>query len=79
VQAKNTQGRIITPNFKDLKNGQYKSIFLWVKQARGMMARYIIKNRILRLEEIKDFSMAGYRYNAGMSTSYQWVFTRDKP
>lgn len=79
VQAKNIQGRIITPGFKDLKNGQYKSIFLWVKQARGMMARYIIKNRILRLEEIKDFSSAGYRYNAGMSTSYQWVFTRDQP
>lgn len=79
VQAKNIRGRIITPNFKDLKNGQYKSIFLWVKQARGMMARYIIKNRIFRLEEIKDFSMAGYRYNAGMSTSHQWIFTRDKP
>lgn len=79
VQAKNIQGRIITPSFKDLKNGQYKPIFLWVKQARGMMARYIIKNRILRLEEIKDFSMAGYRYNVGMSTSNQWVFTRDKP
>jgi cytoplasmic iron level regulating protein YaaA (DUF328/UPF0246 family) len=78
VRAKSLQARIITPNFKDLKNGHYKPIFLWVKQARGMMARFIIKNRLSQPEQLKDFDMNGYRYNEEMSTPQQWLFTRDK-
>ncbi|MEN8128625.1 MAG: peroxide stress protein YaaA [Pseudomonadota bacterium] len=71
-------GHIITPTFMDLKNGQYKPIFLWVKQARGMMARYIIENTLSDPEQIKEFDKKGYRYNAEMSTSTRWVFTRDE-
>lgn len=71
-------GHIITPTFMDLKNGRYKPIFLWVKQARGMMARYIIENNLSDPEKIKTFDRKGYRYNSEMSTQARWVFTRDK-
>lgn len=78
VKAKTLEARIITPNFRNLKNGRYKPIFLWVKQARGMMARYIIRNRLTHPEQLKSFAMNGYCYNEDMSTAQQWIFTRDK-
>ena len=78
IQIKNLQGKLITPVFRDLKNGQYKSIFLWVKQARGMMARYIIKHKLIDAETAKGFDTNGYAYNEALSTDTQWVFTRDK-
>jgi uncharacterized protein len=78
VKAKEISGKIITPSFQDFKNGQYKPVFLWVKQARGMMARYIVKNRLTNVEDAKGFNMNGYRYNEEMSHNTQWVFTRDK-
>ncbi len=78
IQRTNLQGNVITPTFKDLKNGQYKSIFLWVKQARGMMARYIIKHKITEAKDAKGFDMNGYEYNEALSTDGQWVFTRNK-
>ncbi len=78
VRAKEVNGQVITPAFKDLKNGQYKPIFLWVKQARGMMARYIIRNRLSSLEELKRFDKSGYHYNDELSSKTKWVFTRDK-
>lgn len=79
IKLKSIEAKVISPGFKDLKNGQYKPIFLWVKQARGMMARYIIKNRITDVEGIKGFDQKGYAYNEALSTETQWVFTRDKP
>lgn len=78
VKAKEIRGKIITPSFKDLKNGQYKPVFLWVKQARGMMARYIVRNRLTNVEDAKGFNMNGYHYNEEMSNGAHWVFTRDK-
>ena len=70
--------RIITPVFKDLKNGKYKIISFFAKQARGSMARHIIKNRITQPEDIKAFNEAGYGFNAKLSDAHQWVFTRDQ-
>lgn len=78
VEAKSLGARIITPHFKDLKNGRYKPIFPWVKQARGMMARYTVRNGITQPEQLKGFDMNGYRYNEDMSTARQWIFTRDR-
>jgi cytoplasmic iron level regulating protein YaaA (DUF328/UPF0246 family) len=78
VKAKEISGQFITPSFQDLKNGRYKPVFLWVKQARGMMARYIVKNRLTNVEDAKGFNMNGYCYNEEMSHDTQWVFIRDK-
>jgi uncharacterized protein len=68
---------IITPVFKDLKNGKYKIISFYAKKARGMMAAYIIENQITAVDDIKQFDVDGYGYNNAMSTATEWVFTRD--
>lgn len=77
VQAKALNARLISPEFKDLKNGQYKIISFYAKKARGLMTRYAIKNRIENPEDLKQFDLEGYAFNPSMSEGDQWVFTRD--
>ncbi|RMG24392.1 MAG: peroxide stress protein YaaA [Bacteroidetes bacterium] len=76
VNTKLISGRIITPVFKDERNGQLKTIFLFAKQARGHMADYAIRNRISQAEDLKGFDRMGYRYHESLSTPEKWVFTR---
>ncbi|MDO6445588.1 peroxide stress protein YaaA [Colwellia sp. 1_MG-2023] len=76
VKKKSLQADLITPAFKDWKNGQYKMISFFAKKARGLMARYIIENKVNSLEGLKGFSVAGYRYNEDLSKGNDWVFTR---
>jgi hypothetical protein len=76
VNSKKLEGKIVTPVFKDMKNGQLKVIFLWAKQARGMMTGYILRNRINDPEELKNFSDGGYRFTEKLSDESTWVFTR---
>lgn len=78
VNKKALNGEIITPVFKDQKNGQYKIISFYAKKARGLMAAYVIKNQINNVEDIKQFDTAGYRFEASMSKSKEWVFIRDE-
>ena len=78
VKPKLLNADIITPQFKDLKNGQYKMISFFAKKARGVMARYIIDNRITEPEALKSFSEAGYYYSDAQSQGDQWVFLRDE-
>lgn len=77
VNTKKLNGEIITPEFKDFKNGEYKMISFLAKKARGMMSAYIIKNKIDTPEEIKGFDIDGYGYNERLSEGNKWVFTRD--
>lgn len=77
VEAKKLKARIITPVFKDWKNGQYKIISFYAKKARGLMSRYIIEHKLAEPEAIKNFDSEGYRYNADMSKGDEWVFIRD--
>jgi len=76
VKKKSLKANIITPAFKDWKNGQYKMISFFAKKARGLMANYIIENQITELEELKSFNSAGYEYSAEFSKGNDWVFTR---
>lgn len=76
IQPKRLNARIITPVFKDEKNGKYKVISFFAKKARGMMTRFIIKKRITNPEKLKNFSDGGYRYNPQMSSDREWVFSR---
>ncbi len=69
---------IITPVFKDFSKGEYKTLMVYAKNARGAMTRYIIKNKISDVEQIKGFDYDGYMYNDRLSEGDQWVFTRDK-
>lgn len=76
VKKKQLNGTIITPSFKDWKNGQYKMISFFAKKARGLMARYIIQNQITNVEQLKDFDLAGYGYSEEFSKGNDIVFTR---
>ena len=76
INQNKLNGRIITPVFKDMKNGQLKVIFLWAKQARGMMTGYILRNGINNPEDLKGFTDGGYRYTENLSDESTWVFTR---
>jgi uncharacterized protein len=77
IKPKLLKAEIITPIFKDKKNGQYKIISFFAKKARGMMSAYIIQNRISDPEAIKQFDLAGYRFDAALSSERDWVFTRE--
>lgn len=79
VQAASVKADIITPVFKDLKNGKYKIISFYAKKARGLMAAYVIKNQITDAANVKKFKSEGYCYSAKLSNAKEWVFTRDEP
>ena len=70
------KANVITPHFKELKNGNYKIISFFAKKARGMMARFIIKNKIQEPSKILQFDYAGYQYNEQLSSPLNPVFTR---
>ncbi|MFZ9028081.1 MAG: peroxide stress protein YaaA [Crocinitomicaceae bacterium] len=76
VNAKKLKARVITPVFKEFKNGQYKVIMVFAKNARGAMARFIVQNNITDPEEIKLFNIGGYQFDSNLSTENEWVFTR---
>ena len=76
VKPKELNATIITPAFKEFKNGDYKMIGIYAKRARGLMSRYIIKNKLKNPEDIKDFDDEGYRFNSKLSKDNNWVFTR---
>lgn len=77
LQANKLNVRIITPIFKDWKNGQYKMISFYAKKARGLMTRYIIDHQINEPEKMQNFDSDGYRFSAGRSRGDDWVFIRD--
>ena len=67
---------MITPVFKDFKNGQYKTIMTFAKKARGLMVRYIIDNDSTTIEDLKGFDIDGYGFSQEFSTETELVFTR---
>ena len=79
VDKKALNAQIITPHFKDCKNGQYKVISFYAKKARGMMARYLIENKVTQLSLLKEFTVAGYYFSAEASVKeLEPVFLRDE-
>ncbi len=79
VKPKVLEGEIITPAFKELKNGEYKMIGVYAKKARGLLSRYIIQNQLSNIEDIKAFDVDGYKFNEKVSSGNNWVFTRKIP
>jgi len=78
VKKKQLNGMVITPTFKDCKNGQYKIISFFAKKARGLMARYIIENRVEDVEGLKAFDVDGYVFSEEQSSSTELVFLRNQ-
>jgi len=78
VKKKELKGQIITPVFKDQKNGQYKVISFYAKKARGLMARYIIERQVTTLDKLKEFDDAGYYFAESASSPTELTFYRDE-
>lgn len=76
VQPKALQAELVTPVFKDEKNGQFKIISFYAKKARGMMAAYIVRQGIDDAQQLKQFDSAGYHYSEEDSRGNEWVFKR---
>ena len=76
IQPKELKAKIITPAFKDFKNGEYKMIMTFAKLARGLMVRYIIDHKVEDIDGVKGFNYNGYAYDANLSTETELVFTR---
>jgi cytoplasmic iron level regulating protein YaaA (DUF328/UPF0246 family) len=76
VEAKALKVPVITPEFKDYKNGKLKIISFFAKKARGMMVRYIIDTNAETVEDLKGFNYDGYRFDANLSKGNHLVFTR---
>ena len=67
---------VVSPVFKDYKSGKYKIISFYAKKARGLMARWIIQNKVTDFEELINFDIDGYRYSKAESTISEPVFLR---
>ena len=76
VDAKQLDARIITPVFKDEKNGTFKIISFYAKKARGLMSAWIIRQQVNDPEALKDFDVAGYQFDPAASQGDTLVFTR---
>ena len=76
IDVKALKVPVITPEFKDYKNGKLKIISFFAKKARGMMVRYIIDTNAETIEDLKGFNYDGYQYDANLSKENQLVFTR---
>jgi len=68
--------KVITPAFKEFRDGSYRFITLYAKKARGLMCNYIIRNHLNHIEKLKRFDAAGYKFNESISSDNEWIFTR---
>ncbi|MFI8479826.1 peroxide stress protein YaaA [Pseudomonas sp. NPDC078700] len=78
VKLKALKARVINTEFRDEKNGDYKIISFYAKKARGLMARYVIKEKISDVQGLKDFAEQGYRYAPDRSKPDNLVFLREQ-
>jgi cytoplasmic iron level regulating protein YaaA (DUF328/UPF0246 family) len=77
IDKKKLKAEVVTPEFKDLKNGQYKMISFFAKKARGLMTRFIVENDIINVDNLQAFDSDGYNFNPRLSKPGNPVFTRD--
>ena len=79
IKRKILDARVVTPVFKEIKDGKLRTIAAFAKPARGMMASYIIKNRLEDADGIKEFNEGGYEFDKSLSTEAEFVFPRPQP
>ena len=76
IDRKVVKTDIYTANFKQLKNGEYKTIAIFSKKARGMMTRFIIDNNITDINDLKSFNYDDYMFHESLSKEREFIFTR---
>jgi len=79
VDRKALKAPVVSPVFKEEKDGRMKSLMYYAKRARGMMARWAVETRAARAEDLKDFDAGGYRFQPKLSEDGEWVFARPQP
>ncbi len=77
--TKALKAQVVSPRFLEIKGNSAKIVSFFAKKARGLMARYMIDQRIDRPDGLKDFNIAGYSFRADLSSDGDWVFTRPQP
>ena len=76
IDTKVLKATVVHIDFREFKNGQYKTIAIFSKLARGLMTRHIIQNNVQTLEDIKTFRAERYAFDANLSSENKLVFTR---
>jgi len=76
IHADELEATVITPSFKEFRDGIYRFVTIYAKKARGLMCNYIIQNKLERIEDLKSFDSEGYQYNQKISSDHEWLFTR---
>jgi cytoplasmic iron level regulating protein YaaA (DUF328/UPF0246 family) len=76
VDLKALKSPVINIQFKEYRDGKYKVVGLFAKQARGMMTDFAIKNKLTDPEKLKTFNREGYEFSDSLSTDQDWVFVR---
>ena len=76
IDTKVLKTTMITANFKQFKNGEYKTIAIFSKRARGLMTRYIIDNKINSIDGLKNFCSEDYHFSEKLSSEKELIFTR---
>ena len=77
VDLKSLKARVLDIDFKENKAGSYKIVAIHAKRARGLMADYVIRNRIKTVEALQGFDLEGYTFRDSLSKPNRWVFCRD--
>ena len=76
VDAKALKLPVVTPHFRESRNGESRIVSFFAKKARGGMARFAIEERIERADDLKAFDRDGYRFDKTASSETDWIFTR---
>ncbi len=76
VKPEHLKSEVITPHFKEYKEGEFKIISFFAKKARGLMTRFVIDKNIDQAEDLKTFNYEGYEFDSKLSGEKDWVFVR---
>jgi len=79
VDAKALGRTVIGAKFLNVRDGETRSLMYYAKHARGAMARWIMENRVDRVDGLKDFNAGGYTFDGIASTGNELVFSRPQP
>jgi len=79
VAKKSIQSDVISAKFLNVKDGQARALMYYAKFGRGLMARWIMQNRVERANDLKDFNLDGYSFDKATSSETELVFTRPQP
>jgi cytoplasmic iron level regulating protein YaaA (DUF328/UPF0246 family) len=76
IDFKKLKNRVITPTFKEFKNGKFSTVMIFAKHARGRMTRHLIENDLEDIEQLKTYNVDNYEFNEAQSSENEWVFVR---